>query len=143
MTEEDITSLPVHNCYVRATVGTERRPTFSMVTRKPEPGDPEVAARIRKLSEEYTTSTKQIVAREAHEDRLAREMRRTRQRSKHDQPRRKHGPPKSTEAAGSREGASNETAGIQVDVETQGKPVPNTADRAEKTEKTHTKEETP
>ena len=31
VTEEDITSLPVHNCYVRATVGTERRPTFSMV----------------------------------------------------------------------------------------------------------------
>ncbi len=45
--EEDITSLPVHHCYVRATVGTERMPAFSMMVRRPEPGDSETAARIR------------------------------------------------------------------------------------------------
>ena len=47
VTEDDITSLPVHHCYVRATVGKERMPAFSMMVRKPEEGDPETAARIR------------------------------------------------------------------------------------------------
>ena len=54
ITEEDITSLPVHHCYVRATVGKERLPAFSMMVRKPEPGDPLVASRIRTASETYT-----------------------------------------------------------------------------------------
>ena len=143
VTEEDITSLPVHNCYVRATVGTERRPTFSMVTRRPEPGDPDVAARIRKLSEEYTTSTKQIAAREAQEDRLTQETRRTRQRSKHDQPRRKHGSTKSQETAGSGAGASNEGMDIETpNNETHGEASASAVDPAQKTVKTHTKEET-
>ena len=39
VTEEDIVSLPVHHCYVRATVGTERMDSFSMEVRKPERGD--------------------------------------------------------------------------------------------------------
>ncbi len=47
VTEDDITSLPVHHCYVRATVGIERMPAFSMMVRKPEEGDPAVAAQIR------------------------------------------------------------------------------------------------
>ena len=34
VTEDDITSLPVHHCYVRATVGIERMPAFSMMVRK-------------------------------------------------------------------------------------------------------------
>ena len=38
VTEDDITSLPVHHCYVRATVGKERMPAFSMMVRKPEEG---------------------------------------------------------------------------------------------------------
>ena len=50
VSEDDITSLPVHQCYVRATVGTERLPVFSMMVRKPEPGDPEVAAGIREAA---------------------------------------------------------------------------------------------
>ena len=45
VTEDDVTSLPVHHCYVRATVGKERMPAFSMVVRKPEKGDPTVPAR--------------------------------------------------------------------------------------------------
>ena len=47
VSEDDITSLPVHHCYVRATVGTERLPAYSMMVKKPELGDPAVAARIR------------------------------------------------------------------------------------------------
>ena len=57
--EDDITSLPVHHCYVRATVGTERMPAFSMMVRKPEPGDPETAARIRAAAEGYTVPARQ------------------------------------------------------------------------------------
>ena len=47
VSEDDIVSLDVHHCYVRATVGTERMPAFSMMVHKPEPGDEAVAARIR------------------------------------------------------------------------------------------------
>ena len=59
VTEDDITSLPVHHCYVRATVGTERMPAFSMMVRKPEPGDPTVADRIREAATAYTVSDRQ------------------------------------------------------------------------------------
>ena len=38
VSEDDITSLPVHHCYVRATVDGERVPAFSMMVRRPEPG---------------------------------------------------------------------------------------------------------
>ena len=54
--EDDITSLDVHHCYVRATVGTERMPAFSMMVRKPEDGDPAVAERIRAATAAYTLS---------------------------------------------------------------------------------------
>ena len=57
--EDDITSLAVHHCYVRATVGTERMPAFSMMVRKPEPGDPDLAARIRTAAEGYTVPAQQ------------------------------------------------------------------------------------
>ena len=40
VSEDDITSLPVHQCYVRATVGTDRMDAFSMKVLKPEPGRP-------------------------------------------------------------------------------------------------------
>ena len=54
VSEEDIVSLDVHHCYVRATVGTERMPAFSMMVRKPEDGDPAVAERIRAATAAYT-----------------------------------------------------------------------------------------
>ena len=57
--EDDITSLPVHQCYVRATVGKERMPAFSMMVRKPEDGDPAVADRIRDAASTYTVSQRQ------------------------------------------------------------------------------------
>ena len=59
VTEDDITSLPVHHCYVRATVGTERMPAFSMMVRRPEEGDPAVAGRIREAASAYTVSARQ------------------------------------------------------------------------------------
>ena len=58
--EDDITSLPVHHCYVRATVGTERMPAFSMMVRKPEPGELDIAARIRAAAEGYTVPARQV-----------------------------------------------------------------------------------
>ena len=60
VTEDDITSLPVHHCYVRTTVGIERMPAFSMMVRKPEEGDPAVAARIRAAASGYTLTAHDI-----------------------------------------------------------------------------------
>ncbi len=57
VTEDDVTSLPVHQCYVRATVGTERMPAFSMTVRKPDPGNPYTAELIRRMAAEYTLAS--------------------------------------------------------------------------------------
>ena len=65
VTEEDIVSLPVHHCYVRATVGTERMDAFSMEVRKPEGGDRDRADRIRRASSAYTVSAQQLAYAEA------------------------------------------------------------------------------
>ena len=65
VTEEDIVSLPVHHCYVRATVETERMDAFSMEVRKPEGGDRDGADRIRKASSAYTVSAQQLAFAEA------------------------------------------------------------------------------
>ncbi len=60
VSEDDITSLPVYHCYVRATVGTTRVPAFSMMVRKPDGGDPEKAARIRAGTSSYVTDARDI-----------------------------------------------------------------------------------
>ena len=65
VTEDDIVSLPVHHCYVRATVGTERMPAFSMMVRKPEPGDPDRAGRIRAASSSYVTTEEEMATQQA------------------------------------------------------------------------------
>ena len=65
VTEEDITSQPVHHCYVRATVGSERMPAFSMKVLKPEGGDPQIPARIRAGVADYTTPARDIDERDA------------------------------------------------------------------------------
>ena len=65
VTEDDIVSLPVHHCYVRATVGTERMPAFSMEVRKPERGDPDRAARLRDAASSYVTTADEIAAQQA------------------------------------------------------------------------------
>ena len=75
VSEDDITSLPVHHCYVRATVEKERLPVFSMAVRKPEAGDPEVAARIRAATAGYATPVKEIAAGQAESERLVEQYR--------------------------------------------------------------------
>ncbi len=75
VTEDDITSLPVHHCYVRATVGIERMPAFSMMVRKPEDGDPAVAAHIREAVSSYTLSARDISFTEAPDQKKVQEFR--------------------------------------------------------------------
>ena len=60
VSEDDIVSLDVHHCYVRATVGTERMPAFSMMVRKPEGGDSAVAQRIRAATTAYTLPARDL-----------------------------------------------------------------------------------
>ncbi len=60
VTEDDVTSLDVHHCYVRATVGKERMPAFSMMVRQPGDGDPEMAQRIRAAAAAYTLSDRDL-----------------------------------------------------------------------------------
>ena len=67
VTEDDVVSLPVHHCYVRSTVGIERMPAFSMMVRKPEPGDPSAAARIRAATTGYTLTAQQAAHAAAEE----------------------------------------------------------------------------
>ena len=75
VTEDDIVSLPVHHCYVRATVGKERMPAFSMMVRKPEEGDPAVADRIREAATAYTPSAQQVAYGDAEGDLKVEEFR--------------------------------------------------------------------
>ncbi len=65
VSEEDVVSLPVHHAYVRATVGTERAPAFSMEVRKPDDGNPETAARIREEAGAYLLTEEEIAAQRA------------------------------------------------------------------------------
>ena len=76
VTEDDIVSLPVHHCYVRATVGKERMPAFSMMVRKPEEGDADTAARIREAAAAYTVPARQIAYGDAEGDLKVEEFRR-------------------------------------------------------------------
>ncbi len=79
VSEDDIVSLDVHHCYVRATVGTERMPAFSMMVRKPEDGDPAVADRIRAGTAAYTlaaTGVSGLMEGEADGERKVSEYRR-------------------------------------------------------------------
>ena len=62
LSEDDIVSQRVHHCYVRATVGSERLPAFSMTVAKPRFGNPEHAQRIRAAASAYTTPLETIEA---------------------------------------------------------------------------------
>ena len=75
VSEEDIVSQPAHHCYVRASVGKDRLPAFSMAVRPPQPGNPETAARIRTEAAAYTTSAEEIKAREGKEKKRVEERR--------------------------------------------------------------------
>ena len=65
VSEEDIVSLPAHHCYVRATVGNERKPAFSMEVLRPDLGDPGCVNRIREEAAGYTTAIGDIEERAA------------------------------------------------------------------------------
>ena len=65
VSEEDVVSLPVHHAYVRATVGTERTPAFSMEVLRPDGGDPATAARIRSEAASYLLTEEEIAAQRA------------------------------------------------------------------------------
>ena len=54
VTEEDLTSLPVHHCYVRAIADGQRLPAFSMHLDPPMAGDMEVAREILNHRHIYT-----------------------------------------------------------------------------------------
>ncbi len=75
VSEDDITSLPVHHCYVRATVGTERMPAFSMEVMKPERGDPDKAVRIREDATSYLTAKKDVAASEVESNKRVEDFR--------------------------------------------------------------------
>ena len=75
VTEEDLVSLPVHQCYVRATAEGQRQPTYSMKVREPEAGDPEAEERVRASMVEYTTPAETIASQDAEAERLLVEFR--------------------------------------------------------------------
>ena len=75
ISEDDIISQAVHHCYVRATVGEERLPAFSMKVRGPEKGRPEVASRVEAGTVDYTSSPEEMAAREAKAERLVEQFR--------------------------------------------------------------------
>ena len=75
VSEDDITSLPVHHCYVRATVSSERMPAFSMKVGKSGQGDTGAAARIREASKGYTTSATELAALGVEADKMVEQFR--------------------------------------------------------------------
>ena len=75
VSEEDVVSLPAHHAYVRATVGTERTPAFSMEVLKPEEGNPATAARIRDEASAYLLTEEEIAAQQAEGRRRVEEFR--------------------------------------------------------------------
>ncbi|MYC37861.1 MAG: type IV secretion system DNA-binding domain-containing protein, partial [Chloroflexi bacterium] len=76
VSEDDVVSLDVHHCYVRATVGTERMPPFSMMVRKPEQGSLAVAQRIRDGASAYLTPETEISAQQERGRQRVQEWRR-------------------------------------------------------------------
>ena len=75
VSEEDLVSLPVHHCYVRATVGGQREPSYSLAVRKPEPGDPAMAERVKARAVDYTTSAETLASQDAEAERQVKEFR--------------------------------------------------------------------
>ena len=105
VSEDDITSLPVHQCYVRATVGTERMDAFSMAVRKPESGEPERAERIRAAASSYITSARDIAAGNAEGDRKVTDFRKGVNDLEEEQKKTEYGQPEN------KDGGSSQTPG--------------------------------
>ena len=73
--EEDLVSLPAHHCYVRATVDGQQEPTCYLELRKPGPGDPAVAERIRAAMADYTTPAETLASQDAEAHRRVQDFR--------------------------------------------------------------------
>ena len=83
--EEDLVSLPTHQCYVRATVDGLRQPTYSLGVRKPEAGSPAAEERVRARAEAYTTTAEVIASQDPEVDQMAREYREELEREEEEQ----------------------------------------------------------
>ena len=110
VTEDDIVSLPVHHCYVRATVGTERMPAFSMMVRKPDDGDADTASRIREAAAAYTVSARQVAYGDAEGDLKVEEFRQGRRKGRRTTERTRN-----REEAGRRAGTGAQEAAEQAE----------------------------
>ena len=74
VTEDDITSLPVHHCYVRATVGIERMPAFSMMVQKARGRRPRRRrAASASAASAYTLTEQQVTYGDAEGDQKVRQ----------------------------------------------------------------------
>ena len=72
---EDVVSLPVHHCYVRATVDGQRAPAFSVKVLEPQEGEADTAARIRANASSYVVPPDVLAAQEAEGCRRVEEYR--------------------------------------------------------------------
>ncbi|MYA01807.1 MAG: TraM recognition domain-containing protein [Chloroflexi bacterium] len=86
LSEDDIVSQAVHHCYVRATVGLERLPAFSMSVAKPRLGDPEPAQRIRAAAAAYTTPLETVEAQHPERTEVLERMRNQSAKLKEEEP---------------------------------------------------------
>ena len=62
VTEDDVTSISAHCCYIRSTVGGRREPAYSLAVAAPAQGSPETARRIRAEAAAYLTGADDIAA---------------------------------------------------------------------------------
>ena len=60
VTEDDLTSLPVHHCYVRAIAGGQRLPAFSMHLAPPQAGNMDVGRQILGNRDIYTVPIEDV-----------------------------------------------------------------------------------
>ena len=93
ISEEDILSLGVHECYVRATIGNKRVDAYSVAVRGPEPGNPQTAARIRADAEGYLTTARDMAQKEAGLQGLVDRYREEMERIRKEQARKEQGSP--------------------------------------------------
>ncbi|MDE2844978.1 MAG: hypothetical protein OXN21_16605, partial [Chloroflexota bacterium] len=122
--EDDVTSLDVHHCYVRATVGTERMPAFSMMVRKPESGDSEIAERVRSATEGYTVAARQVDYADADGHRKVDEYRQRvedleneggQKEEKQEEPQEEQGPKRKNQRSRKRNPVGNDATGDEED----------------------------
>ena len=109
--EEDLASLPSHHCYVRASVEGQREPTYYMELRPPEPGDPEIAQRVRDAASAYTTPAEALARLEAEADLRVRDYRDRLEREDEDDDGQPSGAKPSQPAGGGPGGNANQEQG--------------------------------